>query len=246
MKTRSITIIALAAMLATTALAGCTRDQGNERWATTSNTTVEIDWDKVQEAYREANGPQDFEQRVNEIYEGDELVSVAVQDQDAKTQVVTGFFDKNANGKVEEEEKIFELQRDIVGEDQAQYQARGYGHYAGYRHTTMWDIAGGVMIGSMLANAFSPGYRPMYATPYTTSTSRRSQIRNHRTDYRAKNPSRFSRPSKASGSGRSYGSKGKSWGTRSSGSSGRRSFGGGGFGIDSQRRKRKRVIHLDA
>lgn len=245
MKTRSISIIALAAMLAGTALAGCTRDQGNERWATTSNTNVDIDWDKIQEAYRDANGPEDFEQRVNEIYEGDEIISVAVADKDAKTQVVTGFFDKNANGKVEEEEKVFELQRDIVGEKQAQYSARGYGYYSGYHHTTMWDIAGGVMMGSMLANAFSPGYRPVYVTPYTTSTSRLSNIRSHRTDYRAKNPSRFSRPGKASGSGRSYGSRGKSWGTRSSGSSGRRSFGGGGFGLDS-RRRRKRVVHLDA
>lgn len=246
---RSISMTALAAMLAATALSACTEDRGNERWATTSNTTVEIDWDKVQEAYRTAEGPQDFETKVNEIYEGDELISVAVQDKDAKVQEVTGFFDRNSNGQVEEPEKIFVISRDVVDQNQAKYAVQGHGAYAGYHHTSMWDIAGGVLVGSMLANALMPSYRPMYTTPYTTSPTRLSQISSHRSDYRAKNPSRFT--GKASGSGRTYGStgsSGRSWG--SSGSSGRsgggRSGGGGRFGLDRRRRRDQRVVHLDA
>ena len=39
--------------------------EGNERWATTENTNVKIDWDKVNEAYKSADGPADFEKRVN-------------------------------------------------------------------------------------------------------------------------------------------------------------------------------------
>src|SRR5690242_12466918 len=75
---------------------GCdSRSDRVERWATTENTTVKLDWDKVNEAYKQASGPEDLEKRINEIYEGDEVISVSVHDQDDKTQVVTGFFDKN-------------------------------------------------------------------------------------------------------------------------------------------------------
>lgn len=248
MHTRSTSMIALASIAAfglAVPLTGCSRDEGNERWATTANTTVDIDWDKVQEAYRTAEGPQDFENKVNEIYTGDELISVSVQDKDEKTQEVTGFFDKNSNGQVEDAEKIFVITRGVVNEGQAQYAVQGYGHYAGYHHTSMWDIAGGVLVGSMLANALMPGYRPVYATPYTTSPTRLSQINAHRSDYRAKNPSRFSTPAKASGSGRTYGNTGRSWGSGSGSRSGGRS-GGGRFGLDSRRRRERRVVHLDA
>lgn len=238
MKLRTIFFTALAAMIA---LAGCREEsRGNERWVTTENTNVAIDWDKIAEAYKQAEGPQDFETRVNEIYEGEEVISISVQDQDAKTQVVTGFFDRNGNGTVEDAEKAFSLQRDIVDESSAQYQVQGYGHYAGYHSSMMWNIASGMMLGSMLSSAFRPNYVPVYTRPYTTSPSRMSEMRNQRSAYRAKNPSRFK-----SGSGRSYGSKGGSWGssgrssspTRSTG----RSFGGGRFGNRGSRRKRQHL-----
>ncbi|MEZ4368998.1 MAG: hypothetical protein R2939_22365 [Kofleriaceae bacterium] len=76
---------------------------GAERWTTTENTNVKLDWDKVNEAYRLADGPADFERRVNEIYEGDEIISIAVRDADDRTQVVTGFFDRDGNGRVSDD-----------------------------------------------------------------------------------------------------------------------------------------------
>jgi hypothetical protein len=72
----------------------------DERWTTTENTKVALDWDKVAEAYRLAEGPADFERRVNEIYEGEEIISIAVRDDGDRTQVITGFFDKNGDGRV--------------------------------------------------------------------------------------------------------------------------------------------------
>ena len=242
MKLRTIFFSALVAMIA---LAGCRKEerQGNERWVTTENTKVDIDWDKIAEAYKTAEGPKDFETRVNEIYEGEEIISVSVHDQDAKTQVVTGFFDRNGNGTVEDAEKAFSLQRDIVDDSTAKYQVQGHGHYAGYHSSMMWNIAGGMMLGSMMSSAFRPNYSPVYTQPYTTSPSRASDLRSQRSAYRAKNPSRFQK----SGSGRSYGSKGGSWGSSGRSSSPSRStgrsFGGGGFGIRERRRKRK---HLSA
>jgi hypothetical protein len=52
-------IIAAVAAL-TMSAAGCTqeRPRQNERWTTTEDTTVKIDWDKVNEAYKQAEGRQ--------------------------------------------------------------------------------------------------------------------------------------------------------------------------------------------
>ena len=221
-----------AALTATLALtgAGCGVDapRGNDRWATTENTNVEIDWDKVNAAYKQADGPQDFERRVNEIYEGDEIISVHVQDADDKSQVVTGFFDKNTDGKVDEAEKIFTIKRDVTGEGQAQVQTQGYGPYAGY-HSPVMSMVSGMLLGSMISSAFSPRYVPVYTTPYTTSAARIGDLHGHRTSYRAQNPGMF-RP-KASRTGKSYGSSGtRSWGSSGRSSGGFRS-GGGRFGL---------------
>ncbi|HEY5949205.1 MAG TPA: hypothetical protein VIV40_27115 [Kofleriaceae bacterium] len=213
----------------TTAGMGCAPDSNDrvDRWATTENTNVKIDFDKVNEAYRTANGPEDFEKRVNEIYEGDELISVAVHDQDDKTQIVTGFFDKNQNGAVDDSEKIFTIKREPTGDNAAQYQTTGYGPYAGY-HSPFFSIVSGMIVGSMISNMFAPRYVP-YA--YTTSRSRLSDLGSHRSSYRAANPTRFG---PASRSGRNYGSRvtkpsstGRSWGRPSGG----RSMGGGRFGL---------------
>ena len=110
--------------IASLALAGCEAPskERRERWATTENTNVDINWDKVNKAYEQAEGPEDFERRVNEIYEGDELISVAVQDLEDGTQVVTGFFDKDTSGTVQDAEKIFTIRREITGEGAGQYQ----------------------------------------------------------------------------------------------------------------------------
>jgi hypothetical protein len=197
----------------------CTsEDRGNERWATTANTNVNIDWDKVNEAYKHAEGPQDLEKRLNEIYEGDEIISVHVQDLDDKSQVVTGFFDKDKSGTVEEPEKIFTIRRDIK-DGNAQVQTVGYGYYAGY-HSPMFSIASGMLMGAMLSHAFSPSYVPMYRTPYATPHTRLTTISSARSGYRAANPQRFQRPSR---SGRTYGG-GKSGGAT-------RSRGGSRFGV---------------
>ena len=200
---------------------GCapSKPEQTERWATTQNTNVKIDWDKVNEAYKQAEGPADLERRINELYEGDEVISVAVHDQDDKTQVVTGFFDKNTDGKVDEPEKIFTITRVINGEG-GSYQTQGHGYYAGY-HSPMMSIVSGMLMGSMLASVMSPRYVPMYSQPYTTSSARAGELRSQRSSYRSAHPERFQR---ASRSGKSYGG---SSGTRSAPS---RSRGGSSFG----------------
>jgi len=180
---------------------GCRSDDGNQRWATTENTSVKIDWDKVNEAYKNAEGPEDLERRINELYEGSEIISISVQDVDDKTQVVTGFFDKDKDGKVSDPEKIFTIKRDLKGSE-AQYQTQGYGPHYAYYTSPLFSIASGMLMGAMLSNMFHPSYTPMYTTAYTTTGARASQLGAHRSSYRAANPARFSKPSRT---GRTYG-----------------------------------------
>ncbi len=210
----------------------CEGGSSRDRWVVTENTTVEIDWDAINEAYRNAEGPEDFEKRVNEIYTGEEIVSISVRDNDERSQVVTGFFDKNADGKVDEGEKIFTIQRDLVDGDKAQYGIQGHGAY-GYYRSPMWDIASGMMMGAMLSNMFMPGYRP---TAYTTSPASRGALASQRNNYRAANPSKFQKPS---GSGRTYNKSGGNFGGSRSGGGGR--VGGGRFG---RRQSARRVVEL--
>jgi hypothetical protein len=208
------------------AVAGCdSRDRDTDRWATTENTNVDINWDKVNEAYKLADGPEDLEKRINEIYEGDEIISVAVHDQDDKSQIVTGFFDKNTDGKVDEAEKIFTIKRVPTGEG-AEYQTQGHGAYYGY-HSPMMSVMTGMMMGHMFSSMFMPGYAPMYRQPYMTPTSRVSGLSSHRAGYRASNPERFGPRSK---SGRSYGGKPSTSRPSYRPSGGGRS-GGGRFGL---------------
>lgn len=208
--------LALAVPMATTACAPET--EVTERWATTENTNVKIDWDKVNQAYKDANGPEDLEKRINEIYEGDEVISISVKDESDKTQIVTGFFDKNTNGTVEDPEKIFTIKREPTPEG-AQYSTQGHGHYAGY-HSPFFSIVSGMLVGSMLSSMFMPSYVPM---AYVTSGSRVNDLRSQRQAYRAANPQRFQK----SQSGRRYG--GKATGTSRPSGGFRR--GGGSFGI---------------
>lgn len=191
---------ALALALAAALVAGgCDTREGTDRWTVTENTNVEIDWDKVHDAYKAADGPEDFEKRVNEIYEGDEIISVAVKDEDNKTQLVTGFFDKNRSGSVDDGEKIFSIKRVITGEGTGQVQVTGYGPYSGYS-SPIFDIAAGMFLGSMISRAFMPSYAPI---AYTTTAMRASTISSSRASYREANPARFSKPSRTTG--RSYG-----------------------------------------
>jgi hypothetical protein len=200
---------------------------GNDRWVTTEDSRVDIDWDEVAQAYKDAEGPEDFERRVNEIYVGDEVISVAVQDMDEKTQVVTGFFDKNEDGKVGDDEKIFTIQRDLQG-DKGSYQIAGAGPYHGY-HSPVFDIAVGMLMGSMMMSMFSPGYRPMYTTPYTTPAGSRGALMSQRDAYRQANPDKHQQ--RVSKSGKSYGSKGGAFGGGRSTPAPRGPRGGGRFGI---------------
>ncbi len=214
---------------------GCeSKTRTTERWATTENTNVQIDWDKVNQAYKDASGPEDFERRVNEIYEGDEIISVSVKDETDKTQIVTGFFDKNKSGTVEDDEKVFTIKREPTGEGTAQYQTTGYGPYA-YYHSPFMSIASGMLMGAMISSMFAPTYVPVH---YVTSSARVGALQSHRSTYRAANPQRFGPRSK---SGRSYGGRPTGTSRPTGRPTGGFRRGGGSFGLLASSKPRVRL-----
>jgi hypothetical protein len=224
-RTRLLAAVLGLSLTVSGAATGCSSSKERpERWATTENTNVKLDWDKVNEAYKQANGPEDLERRINEIYEGSEIISVSVHDVDDKTQVVTGFFDRDKDGKPSDPEKVFTIKRDLKGTE-AQYQTQGHGPYYGGYSSPLLSIASGMLMGSMMASMFRPSYAPMYTNAYTTSAARVSQLDSQRSSYRAANPARYSKPSQT---GRTYGG----------GKSGGGSRGGSRFGVA----RRDRVV----
>ena len=86
---RTSRIVLAVALVAASTTAACTsKRESTDRWTTTENTNVKIDWDKIDEAYKAADGPADLERRINELYEGSEIISIAVHDTDDTESVV--------------------------------------------------------------------------------------------------------------------------------------------------------------
>jgi hypothetical protein len=196
------TVLALAVPIV-----GCGSSQSEvvEPWPETTNAggsespTAKIDFEAISQAYKEANSPEDFEQRVNEIYQGDEIVSIAVEDQNDQTQLVTGFIDKNGNGTVDEGEKIFTINRTPTGSGEqqtAQSVTTGYTYdvgvgyvpyYTSPYYPLVWGT--GLAVGAMAAMAWRGAAYAPYR--YATSAARVGALSMYRGNYRAANPQRF-------------------------------------------------------
>ncbi len=94
-----------------------TSEQGlsAKEWLETDGAAGRINMDDVQQAYREAFGPGGkglswFEQRVNEIYEGDHLILIQSQRLADRVEV-SGWEDLNDNKRLDETEddKLFTI-----------------------------------------------------------------------------------------------------------------------------------------
>lgn len=152
-------------------------DVGTERW-TTGNLSraneLNLDVDTVMESFQSAESPAGFEKQVNEIYTGEEIISIHVEDQGQNQQVVTLFIDQTpANGEMDEEEKILSLNRKVEGE-QVAVQRTGYGPYAYYSSPSPFTYG---LIGAGLT------YWAL-SRPYTTPVSSYSNIQSNRASYR--------------------------------------------------------------
>ncbi len=204
-RTRKTTfaLLAGASLIAGPAIAACgSSGPSYEEWAATDGAAGRINLDEVQQAFKNAESPTDFEKRVNEIYEGDGIVLIRVE-QDGDYMNLEGWEDLNKSKEIEDasDDRLFS----IVRNHNRDHEIRGYGANSYYHHGFG---AGDFLFTYMLLSAFSPfggfgGY--YYATPinrYDTISRDRANYRNS-SSYRSqvsKNSSYFNKQKSFAGS----------------------------------------------
>ncbi|MGB9597022.1 MAG: hypothetical protein ACPL7B_12140, partial [Candidatus Poribacteria bacterium] len=179
LKYASITATGIMAGGSALMLGGCS--SRSEQWAETSGQAGRINLEAVEEAMQKSKDVTEFEKRVNEIYQGDELVLIEVVNGENGEQLVSGYADLNDNNQIdyEEDEKLFTFRRWF---ENGNYKGemRGYGVNSYYYHPY---TAGDFFMTWMLFSALS---RPAYMVPiYHTTIADAGAIRNYRTSYRS-------------------------------------------------------------
>ena len=168
-------LLAGASLIAGPAIAACDSGPSYEDWAATDGAAGRINLDEVQKAFEDAQSPTDFEKRVNEIYEGDGVVLIRVE-QDGDYMNLEGWEDLNNSKQIEDasDDRLFS----IVRNHNREHEMRGYGANSYYRsHFGVGDF----LFTYMLLSAFSPGFGGYY---YATPTYRYDTISRDRTNYR--------------------------------------------------------------
>ena len=177
-RTRKTTfaLLAGASLIAGPAIAACgSSGPSYEEWAATDGAAGRINLDEVQQAFKDAESPTDFEKRVNEIYEGDGIVLIRVE-QDGDYMNLEGWEDLNKSKQIEDasDDRLFS----IVRNHNREHEMRGYGANGYYHHGFG---AGDFLFTYMLLSAFSPGFGGYY---YATDPYRYNTISRDRTNYR--------------------------------------------------------------
>ena len=167
-------LLAGASLIAGPAIAACDSGPSYEDWAATDGAAGRINLDEVQQAFKDAESPTDFEKRVNEIYEGDGIVLIRVE-QDGDYMNLEGWEDLNNSKQIEDasDDRLFS----IVRNHNREHEMRGYGANSYYHHGFG---AGDFLFTYMLLSAFNP----MGGYYYYTPTYRYDTISRDRTNYR--------------------------------------------------------------
>ncbi len=156
-------------------IAACSSGPSYEDWAATDGAAGRINLDDVQEAFKSSQSATEFEQRVNEIYEGDGIIIIRAS-QDGDRLTLEGWEDLNGNNDIDdsEDDRLFS----IVNENE-QYDMRGHGAN-GYYQSSFGGFGGsGFLFGYLLASSFNRG--PYF---YHTPVNYGPTIRQQRTNYR--------------------------------------------------------------
>ena len=135
----------------------CSSGPSYDDWAATDGAAGRINLDEVQTSFKGAKSVSDFENRVNQIYEGDGLVLIRAEQTDTAL-VLEGWEDLNGNSSIDEgtDEKLFT----ITEKDDKSHDMRGY-HANSYYHST-WG-PGSFLFTYLLVSSFA-GPRYMHVT----------------------------------------------------------------------------------
>ena len=175
-RARRTTMAALAgaSLLAGPVAVACSQEPTYEEWAATDGAAGRINLDEIQNAFKQADNPTDFEKRVNEIYEGDGIVLIRVE-QDGDRMNLEGWEDLDKSGAIEDatDDKLFGIVR-----NNNEHEMRGHGANGYYRSHFG---AGDFLFTYMLLSTFRPMGGYYYATPrgsYNSISRTRGNYRN--------------------------------------------------------------------
>ena len=198
-----MTMLAGVSLLAAPVAVACDSGPSYEDWAATDGAAGRINLDEVQEAFKKSDSATEFEKRVNEIYEGDGIVLIRVE-QDGSRTTLEGWEDLDRSKEIEDanDDLLFSI---VKNNDQ--HEMRGYGANSYYHHGFG---AGDFLFTYMILSSFGPRYA--YYTPitrYDTISRDRSNYRNS-SSYRnqvSKNTSYFNKQKSFAGSSYDQASK---------------------------------------
>ena len=154
--------------------------------STSTSVSTKLDLDKVRKALLTSKSPEEFTKKVNDLYKGDDTVSVAIRNIDGNRQEVIGYIDENNNQELDSaDEKLFSFIRsDVVPQDNYQlvhYEMQGYGPYASYHYSgTQQFLKGalmGYLIGRMMHSMRTPHYYYYHYQPQRHTVVRRKVVR---------------------------------------------------------------------
>ena len=155
-------------------LAGCVPGTGvsGADWAATEGAMGRINMEEVEQAFKKSQTVEEFEKRLNEIYEGDGIVLVRAKDEEGK-RVIEGYEDLNRDDDIDpdRDDLLFTITNENDSND-----LRGNGANRHYRSS----FGGGNFLFTYLI--FSSLTRGGYG--YNTPRSRGSQMRTDRAGYR--------------------------------------------------------------
>lgn len=131
-------------------IAACGSGSSYENWAATDGAAGLINLDDVQAAFKDSKSATDFEDRVNQIYEGDGLVLIRAS-QNGENLTLEGWEDLDGDSEIDDasDDQLFS----IVQDTNKEYNMRGY-HGNGYYRSHYG--AGDFLFTYMVISSLSP------------------------------------------------------------------------------------------
>lgn len=161
-------------MVAGPVIAGCVPSSGvsHADWAATEGAMGRINMDAVQEAFKNAKSIEEFEKRLNEIYEGDKIVLVRAKEEDGK-RTIEAFEDLNGDGEMnpDQDDLLFTITNE---NDSNTIQGRGANSYR-----SGFGGPGSFLFTYLIFSSLTRG-----GYGYATQRGRVGQMRTERTNYR--------------------------------------------------------------
>ena len=134
---KSIAVYASVGALVGSGIIGCGAKASNQQdWMVTDARAGRINLDAVKDALETSKDLSEFENRVNTIYEGDNLVLIRVEGNETQ-KIISGFEDLNQSNAIEEaqDEKLFSI---TVEEKKYEIYGHSTNNYY-YYESDYWD-----------------------------------------------------------------------------------------------------------